>query len=382
MKNRIKELDYLRGFAILAVIMIHTSAYFTTVGSLTKVTGVMLFIDEFAHYAVPLFISISGFVLYYNYSSKFNTVIYYKKRLLSVIPQYIFFSCMYMAYFDKANLIKGTTSITLKIFINNLIFAYSAYHLWFFIILLQLYFLYPVIVKVYKYFKQKNKIDNLILGTLIIQVSWNMFIYLIFPKVNQFNIIILFIKKIRFVFFSHIFYFMIGIYVADNINFVKEVISKIRIKFISVLCIFLTIAIVLILIRVYFYNGNGFMSSAFILLEPILFCLTFILLYKISKTLCGNRSILSSIIYNFGVYSFGIYLVHVFYVIEVHNQLLKMNIQTYNKYFYMLLFIAVSALSYVSVMLINYIPFSKYIIGTHAVRKVKDNKDIDVQKIV
>ena len=52
----IKEIDYLRGFAILAVIIIHTSANFTEVEYLNNLVIINIFIDVFSHFAVPLFI--------------------------------------------------------------------------------------------------------------------------------------------------------------------------------------------------------------------------------------------------------------------------------------------------------------------------------------
>ncbi|HBP64468.1 MAG TPA: hypothetical protein DD730_09365 [Desulfosporosinus sp.] len=59
----IEEINFLRAFAVLAVIAIHTSGYFTEIKSYNHLVLVNLWADIFCQFAVPLFILISGFVL-------------------------------------------------------------------------------------------------------------------------------------------------------------------------------------------------------------------------------------------------------------------------------------------------------------------------------
>ena len=61
------EIVYLRAFAILAVISIHVSYYFTEMISINFLTLLYMSIDTFSHFAIPLFVCISGFVLYNKY---------------------------------------------------------------------------------------------------------------------------------------------------------------------------------------------------------------------------------------------------------------------------------------------------------------------------
>lgn len=90
-KKRIGEIDYLRGFAILAVIATHTSARFIQIPNINLLLIINVIIDVFSHFAVPLFIFISGFVLSLNYKGPFSKKTYLQKRVKSILPPYIFF---------------------------------------------------------------------------------------------------------------------------------------------------------------------------------------------------------------------------------------------------------------------------------------------------
>ena len=54
----IEEINFLRAFAVLAVIAIHTSGYFTEIKSYNHLVLVNLWADIFCQFAVPLFILI------------------------------------------------------------------------------------------------------------------------------------------------------------------------------------------------------------------------------------------------------------------------------------------------------------------------------------
>ena len=55
------EMNYLRGFAILSVISIHISDYFTEMTNINLLTVLYMAIDAFSQAAVPAFVFISGF---------------------------------------------------------------------------------------------------------------------------------------------------------------------------------------------------------------------------------------------------------------------------------------------------------------------------------
>ncbi len=138
------EIDYLRGLAIIAVITIHITTYYTRMPTITNLTIVYMILIVLARYGVPLFLLVSGFVLYNKYNKEFNLNEFYIKRFMSVIPAYIIFSVLYEIWN------RGAIN---KEFISDLLTGGANRHLWFIILIVELYIVYPVIMHIYNHYK-------------------------------------------------------------------------------------------------------------------------------------------------------------------------------------------------------------------------------------
>ena len=122
----IEEIDILRGFAILAVIAIHTSTNVSKITYLNNLVISNIIINVFSQHGVPLFIFISGFVLSIKYYGIFPVTQFFKKRIRSIIPQHLIFSILYIAIFATLNDPPSFLEIIYKI-----LTASSAIHMWF-----------------------------------------------------------------------------------------------------------------------------------------------------------------------------------------------------------------------------------------------------------
>lgn len=379
-KNRIEEIDYLRGFAILAVIAIHTSANFTKIQNINLLLIINVIIDVFSHFAVPLFVFISGFVLSLNYNGLFSKKIYYKKRAESIFPQYIIFSILYIMLSIVYSVANGefTPPSIIKI-IFYLLTASASHHLWYFAIIIQLYILYPYIQNIYKKFVDTNKTLYFVAMTLIIQLVWIVikntaqaylnsttylssitYFYLYFnPIINT---------LLSRIFLSHIFYFVLGIYVYQNYKDVKNGILK------AEKWIFPTILVITGVISDLWIKGiieygsyDKIPKIYFIfpnLIEPLYFSLIFSVLLIISLNISNTKNKYSNIILSLGKYSFGIYLIHVLYIQIIVETIYPFFGISYNQWiFYPVLFILTILLSYESVHQIAHSPYSEIIVG-------------------
>lgn len=95
-RAHINELNITRALAILAVLLIHsTSTPVTALSSDSKLYPFYVFFNISPKFAVPVFIFLSGFVLFYNYIQKDLTKEliknFYKKRVTQILIPYLFF---------------------------------------------------------------------------------------------------------------------------------------------------------------------------------------------------------------------------------------------------------------------------------------------------
>jgi probable poly-beta-1,6-N-acetyl-D-glucosamine export protein len=176
-RTKITEIDVIRAIAILAVVMIHATSggtYVPTIGSLTQ--KLFFSINMFGSFAVPVFIFISGLVLFYGYFDRWkaaDSFKFYGKRLLSVAYPYLVFSVFYYLYF--AYIFTGKMSFGVHAFLGLLPWGDAGYHLYFMIIIAQFYLLFPILITLAKSSRLLGR--GLALFGLIVQVGFYIVTY-------------------------------------------------------------------------------------------------------------------------------------------------------------------------------------------------------------
>lgn len=351
----IEEINYLRAFGVLGVIAIHTTGYFTEVERFNTLVLLNLWTDVFSQFAVPLFILISGYVLSKNYRDNFSLSQFYKKRIRSIIPQYLLFSVLYTAFNNWETMKNSSLHINLALIIKNILQSNASYHLWFFAIIIQFYIFYPLIIKIYDLFKLKERTELLISLMLIIQIAFMVSkhtSYLATVKIN---------------FIAYLFYFGMGIYSCDHYESIKKGLNRLTPLLVATtlaLTIGASCFIIIGLTTGYRYNTiPEYFSIGSELVYPILRISSFLLLFNLANNLVGKKGVFAKAVKKVGEYSFGIYLIHIFfnqYLIKI----LKNNNINYNNWdFYPIVFVMTIILSYIAIRMISYLPFSYYIIG-------------------
>ena len=220
------EIDILRGFAILSLIIVHVFSYCFAIQDVNTIVIVSIPLIIFSRFAVPVFIFISGYVLYLKYKSYIDYGEFYKKRFIKIIPPYLIFSFLY--YLLNNNIINNM-SFNIKELMYQLITANAHIHLWFFSLIIQLYLLFPVILFIYN--KTKRKLF-FVLVIFIVQIIWD----LLYPGIsenikgdnsNLSHIVLSDIIFNRRFFLSHIAYLIFGFYYSENrAKFKNSIITK------------------------------------------------------------------------------------------------------------------------------------------------------------
>ena len=356
------EIDYLRGLAIIAVIAIHLSAYFIFIKHMGALVIINIIVDIFSHFAVPLFIFISGFVLSIKYHGVFSKLTFYKRRMRSIIPQYLVFSFLFLII--SAVYTKSIPSILTIIY--DIIAGQSFYHLWFFVLIIQLYLLYPWIIKIYERYSDTGKAENFLALCLTVQILSSI-IEILFSTL--FHIIII-NTLFSYTFIQYIFYFVLGIYVNRNSHSIRRFIGSVKPLKIGIPVIVLTVVIssVPIIGKIYYndyYNAPTYYYLISVFLQPVLYIFIFALCYKITIRLMEAKNIMTNIIHSLGKYSFGIYLIHPLFMTATVFLMSWIGI-TYNDWiFYPVIFLLTITISYLGILIMSYVPYSELIIGIH-----------------
>ncbi len=363
-KNRwIPEIEYLRGFAIICVLAAHTSMMYVNVPGANAVTIANSFILSFCAAAVPIFIFISGFALRHRYSEKFSALSFYKKRALVALP-YLVFSAVYML-FAQVVYFSGGFSLDAGNIITTLLTAkpidvYS--HLWFFLMVVQFYLLYPLIDKAYSFFEKRNKLHILFVACLLIQTGWTAF-YVSFPDLFPFR-----------VFPEYILYFIFGMFAAKSTERLRELCKKAHVSVLLTVVLMLAVALSISLISDLKYNP--FTSKTpqlyiypIYIIEPFFCVAAILLLYKIALALEKKKGYTSSVIVSFGRLSFCIYLVHIIFWALLILLLGRMGIGFSDWYFYPIFFVMMTASSYAAAYVLGMLPRSDLMFGYKNKRK-------------
>jgi peptidoglycan/LPS O-acetylase OafA/YrhL len=364
------EINILRAFAILAVISIHVSAYFTRMDGINWLAALYMSIDVFSHFAVPLFIVISGFVLYNKYSDHIDIKRFYKKRLKSVLPQYLIFSTFYLAatYIGSIVLAKPVNLDVLHI-IYRYLTGGCFYHLWFFVLLIQLYLLYPAIIWLYNYCDARGRILELLFAVFLIGVLKN-----IYPIPDIFILgVSTQILVVATQFIGYVFYLALGMTIRKGYDeLLLRSVPRTSLYYASLPLLCCTVIGIFGYAQKYFNLDitqilsvmGGYWHWLTAMINPLYYVVIFALCFYISLNIVSSRSVALKLLEKIGAYSFGIYLVHAFILYVMVLALLRLGFDWNNWLFYPLVCIITLVLSYLSVEVLQKFPYSEYLIGS------------------
>lgn len=349
-KQYLGYVNYLRGLAIIGVIVIHTIG-----GAYSKNDLIYMFninLDLVSSFSVPLFIFISGLVLTYNYSDKdINYNSFIRKRLNSILIPYLVWSIIYLIY----RVVINRENIDIFIIVKKIILGSASFHLYFFVLMMQFYLFFPIILKFILKFKDKHK-ELLILTFLFNYILISVYYYYFFNYVNE-----IIIRKI-FVFW--IFYFILGSVIGLNHEFYKNIISKISFTTSAILFF---IALNYVIIPFYL---DGLVSNTYELFwmrpQVLVYATVFIFIAFKFKNELNPKYILNlpfMLLKELGKNSFGIYLSHILILNILLGLLNLLRIEINDFIYNVFIFLIVLFMSLLLVRLINRMPFGRFIVG-------------------
>lgn len=239
-KKYIYAIDALRVIAILAVVLIHTTTRtLERTGYNLNFFGWSLLLNQIPSFAVMLFFMISGYVLEHNYKENLDFPEYIKRRFNKIFIPYIFWSSVYYFFIYTKNS---------ENFLTNLLTGDSSYQLYFIPSLMVLYFIFPLIHKIYKFIA--NRWVFIVLGLIELYVLYNDYYVKNLP----------FHTAVNYVLFNY-FVFVVGMVAARNTDRLLVFIKKTWF-FLLLISVYFAIDIFLQGKNIYFktYNIDAFYS--------------------------------------------------------------------------------------------------------------------------
>ncbi len=203
MNQRLPAFDRLRVGATFAVIAIHITAAYLLI------SPVAYFANQWVRFAVPLFIIMSGFLIYHaDLNLGFLPLaVFYRKRLGKVLVPYLIWTLLYGSLNYLASGAPHQLHLLIIFWVKHLVRGTAFYHLYFLVIILQLYVLYPFLRK-----QLKKSWVTWMLASFLLTLTTQTILYL-----NMMNLITLPVsyQNLYLVAFpGWIFYFVLGMSVA------------------------------------------------------------------------------------------------------------------------------------------------------------------------
>jgi len=350
-KERLKEIDILRAIAFIFVVAQHT------VGGFSNIKGIasyeyftMKFLYVMAKTAVPIFLFISAISLFYVYTGKIDWKKYYIKRFKYVLIPYAIWSAI--------NMYKLGNEERFKDFFIQILAGNGAFHLWYMGMILRLYLIFPIILYVAKKVHALNIKIRMGVFVSIIYLYYMVSKYqnTISDNVGAFVFGNPTEVQQRIVNISVLFwflYFVLGIYVALNYEYLKTQILKY--KYIIISIYFMLFA--------YVYS-NEIHAVKFVRQLSLMYTVFSILTFYIVALSLKNRVKFYGFIKHISDYSFVAYMAHVIVINKVSNNLKLM----FPSITYLVLGILTLIITSIATPMffygVSFIKYSEYLTGT------------------
>lgn len=358
--KRFEEIDIMRVMGFLMVVDQHILGAYAKLRETRFGDALILhFLYLVGRPAVPMFIAITGFTLFYANYNRFEIKSYYTKRLKTIAAPYLFWSLASIIIFHEFDKLKNLLPI--------LATGTASYHLWYMGMSIRLYILFPIILALTPWILRKSKAEK-----SLMLITFCIFYWMIFREKD-------FLSSSLSAFFfgsssgfSKIFidydpiFWSIYLVCGAIVFFRYEAFKTVVLKYSKLIFI----SYIPLLSYMYYTQICSLMPEYFprIAYEHGLYTLfmlyTSVIMYIAALKLSSSRSLLKIYMPRLGMLSFGAYLVHVIVLQQVANTIRWIVPTSSYLILGLLIFTLTSIISFGICYLIAYLPFSKYIIGT------------------
>ena len=380
-RESVEELFYIRAICAFGIFMIHLSGAFavsSSYGSRAMHLGIL--INQFFRFGTPVFIMISGFVLFYNYRSfmEFDCRKFYTKKIKYVLIPYLIWSSFYLILapyliwssfyfiFSNCRVILSQGNISLIEFLKNVTLGNAYPHLYFIFLIFQFYLLYPLFLK---YFIKHMEKTPVLFFVICLIVQGIILSYEFFFKAYGGNGLIDFFNKYYWKsIFGWFYYFLTGGVAALHYKKITDFIEKNIWKIVPIYVISTTLYIGEVYLNIWKEEGRT-LYERYGSIRPmtiIYASFTMIILIWIGRKIGRSKHGYKQIIKTCGIYSLGIYLIHPFVLEVLKIKLINRfsNFLGYSRISSMVILVVIGWICTVSlILLLSNLKWGMFVIG-------------------
>ncbi|KEO85124.1 hypothetical protein EL26_00765 [Tumebacillus flagellatus] len=366
-----QEVPHLRAMAFVGVVVQHAIGMFSRAEGVTADDlSVMAVLFNLVKFAVPMFVFLTGLVIFYNYYEELRTGSYLVKRVREVVVPYLAFT-VYYYYFWGADHAAHSWREFPSVFLSGS----GAYHLWFVAMIFQFYLLYPLFRAVFRRVQPYFKRERAVVALLVVLTA--LFIWGTQALIGHSGVWTSDVFGVRGV-LNHLdrtfpvwsLYFVLGGVAAMSVTKWRAWVEKVQRWNLMVFGV--TLCWVTLELTKSIHGGQIDLGiSHSFKASMILFTLSaFVLLYQAAVRLSWRENVVTRVSNLLGKYSYGTYLLHVFFLDKLYYQVQKWIPGLYPVWKMVVAVIACVALSLVATMLISRIPVvGSLLVGTAGKKK-------------
>lgn len=311
-KKSLNEIFYITSLLTCFVVLIHTGSEAFNYYEKGSVYNLVVFsFQKLMSFAVPGFIFLSAFKLFYSKNLSFSVKRYGKfmhKRIVKIFIPYAIFALIYYIYFFANNYMSfDLKKLVLGIFLRGDISS----PFYFVIVIFQFYILTPV----FNILFNKVSFKLAIPVAMVINILFKQFIV---QSQGYFytDIFSFYVKYNDRIFISYLAYWVLGGYFGLMYESVKESLLKNRTK-VSIICI----QIVLLHVAASYFNYLGLIYYKYAEIGHLAFCISAILLTYEASIALDSIDIrpFRNIVIKYSQISYYVYLSHVLFIYIADN---------------------------------------------------------------
>lgn len=175
-----------------------------------------------SHTSRNIFFIISALVLAYVYAPRpsFNIVSFYWRRFKFVLPPYIAWTFIYMVQNHDYRL--GAPHF-FHLFVYNLLTARAMYHLYFLLVIMQLYLLFPLIHRALPWIRRHRR--TVLTASFLLQIAICIVVLTQFHGTPRYG---WWFDHPEYILFSHQFYIVLGLVIATDLGRFNELLDRFK----------------------------------------------------------------------------------------------------------------------------------------------------------